>query len=53
MGGGQGNALVPLALFGWVPFVSWLFSKVTPRTSAAMAFALAWMFLPVAAIPFK
>lgn len=53
MVGGQGNPLVPVALFGWIPFVSWLFSKVTPRTAAAIAFALAWMFLPVAAIPLK
>lgn len=49
---GAGNALVPVALFGWVPFVSWLFSKVPPRQGAALAFALAWMFLPCAAIPF-
>lgn len=51
MVGGQGNALVPVALVGWVPFVSWLFSKVTPRQGAAIAFALSLMFLPVASIP--
>lgn len=51
--GAQGNALVPVALFGWIPFVSWLFSRVHPRQAAAIAFALAWMFLPVASIPFK
>jgi hypothetical protein len=51
MVGGQGNALVPIALMGWVPFVSWLFSKVQPRQGAAVAFALSLMFLPVASIP--
>ena len=51
MHAGQGNALVPLALVGYVPFVSWLFSKVNPREAAAIAFALSLMFLPVAAIP--
>jgi hypothetical protein len=49
----QGNVLVPVALVGWIPFVSWLFSRIHPRQAAAMAFALAWMFLPVASIPFK
>lgn len=51
MVGGQGNALVPVALLGWVPFVSWLFSKIHPREGAAIAFALSLMFLPVASIP--
>ncbi|MGL1933076.1 MAG: hypothetical protein OCC45_15160 [Desulfotalea sp.] len=51
MVGGQGNALVPVALLGWVPIVSWLFSKINPREAAAIAFALSLMFLPVASIP--
>jgi hypothetical protein len=51
MVGGQGNVLVPVALLGWVPFVSWLFSKIHPREGAAIAFALSLMFLPVASIP--
>ena len=51
--GGQGNALVPLTMFGWLPLVSWLFSKIQPRQAAAIAFAMAWMFLPVASIPLK
>jgi hypothetical protein len=51
MMGGQGNALVPAALIGWVPFVSWIFSKVPPRQGAAIAFVLSLMFLPVASIP--
>jgi len=51
--GAQGNIFVPIALFGWIPFVSWLFSRMHPRQAAAIAFAAAWMFLPVAEIPFK
>lgn len=51
--GTQGNILVSAALFGWIPFVAWLFSRVHPRQAAAIAFAAAWMFLPVAEIPFK
>ena len=50
---GQGNFMVPIALFGWIPLVSWLFAKVNPRLAAAIAFAAAWMFLPVASIPFS
>jgi len=53
MVGAQGNILVPVTMFGWVPFVCWLFSKLHPRQAAAIAFAMAWMFLPVASIPLK
>ena len=53
MVGASGNALVPAAMFGWLPLVSWLFSKLKPRQAAALGFAFAWMFLPVASIPIK
>jgi len=53
MVGVSGNALVPIAMFGWVPLVSWLFSRFHPRQAAALGFAFAWMFLPVASIPLK
>ena len=53
MMGVSGNALVPIAMFGWVPLVSWFFSKLQPRQAAALAFVLGWMFLPVAKIPIK
>jgi hypothetical protein len=52
MVGAQGNALVPIVLFGWIPFISWLFSRVRPHQAAAFAFALGWMFLPEATIHF-
>jgi hypothetical protein len=53
MVGVSGNALVPLAMFGLVPLVGWFFSKLKPRQAAALGFAFAWMFLPVASIPIK
>ncbi len=37
---------VPLAMFGWIPFVFFLFQKMEPRRAAVAAFFLAWMFLP-------
>jgi hypothetical protein len=51
--GGLGNSLVPVAMFGWVPLVTWIFAKFSPRQAAALGFILAWMFLPVASIPIK
>jgi len=53
MMGVSGNALVPITMLGWVPLVSWFFSKLHPRQAAALAFVLGWMFLPVAKIPIK
>jgi hypothetical protein len=38
--------LVPLAMFGWLPFCLWLFSRLPPRHAVIAAFALGWMFLP-------
>jgi hypothetical protein len=37
---------VPLAMFGWIPFVFFLFKKWNPRQAAIAAFFLGWMFLP-------
>lgn len=51
--GAAGNPLVPAAMFGWIPLVSWIFSKIHPRQAAALGFAFGWMFLPVASIPLK
>ena len=53
MMGAPGNGLVLAAMFGWVPLVSWLNSRLQPRQAAALAFVLGWMFLPVAKIPIK
>ena len=38
--------MVPLAMFGWLPFSLWLFSRLPPRYAVIAAFALGWMFLP-------
>jgi hypothetical protein len=49
----QGNLLVPLVMFGWVPVVLLLFSRMKPKTAAAAAFAAGWLFLPVVAYRFQ
>ena len=51
--GAQGNILVKLSMFGWIPAVLLLFAKFKPRKAAAIAFCFAWMFLPVASFPLK
>lgn len=39
--------MVPLMMFGWLPFVIFLFAKIKPPHRAAIAgFLLGWMFLP-------
>ena len=38
--------LVPISLFGWIPFVLWLFRKYEPRKASLIGFVLAWCFLP-------
>src|SRR5439155_4731685 len=40
--------LVPLTLFGWIPFVLALFALYPPRRAVIMAFLAAWLFLPMA-----
>ena len=40
--------LVPLTLFGWIPFVLLLFLLLPPRRAVITAFLAAWLFLPIA-----
>src|SRR5688572_29315419 len=40
--------LVPLTLFGWIPFVVALFVVLPPRRAVITAFLAAWLFLPMA-----
>src|SRR4051812_37998865 len=40
--------LVPLTLFGWIPFVLFLFVLFPPRMAVISSFLLAWLFLPMA-----
>ena len=38
--------LVPLMMFGWIPFVLGLFKRLRPHHAVIAGFLLAWMFLP-------
>lgn len=38
--------LVPLMMWGWIPFTLWLFSRFKHRHAVIAGFALSWMFLP-------
>ncbi|WP_051261364.1 hypothetical protein [Desulfovibrio inopinatus] len=40
--------LVPIAMFGWIPFVLYLFARFKGQRAVIAAFILAWLFLPVA-----
>jgi len=40
--------LVPVTLFGWIPFVILLFTLMPPRRAVIASFLLAWLFLPMA-----
>src|SRR5438067_1065195 len=40
--------LVPVTLFGWIPFVLFLFMILPPRRAVITAFLAAWLFLPMA-----
>ncbi len=44
---------MPLTFVGWTPLVCFLFRSLQAYKAAAVAFVVAWMFLPVAAIPLK
>jgi hypothetical protein len=42
------NILVPIMMFGWIPIVISLFSRLPPRRAVITSFLFAWMFLPMA-----
>lgn len=42
------NVLVPITLFGWIPFVVLLFAVLPTRRAVLAAYLIAWLFLPVA-----
>jgi hypothetical protein len=44
-------ALVPIALFGWIPVVLLLFSAFPPRRAVTVAFISGWLFLPYYGYP--
>ncbi|MBW4467709.1 MAG: O-antigen ligase domain-containing protein [Pegethrix bostrychoides GSE-TBD4-15B] len=47
---GAPNLLVPLAMFGWIPVVLYLFSKLPARQAVVSSFLGAWLFLPQAVL---
>ncbi len=42
------SILVPITMFGWIPLVLLLFSKLKPQRAVITAFLVAWLFLPEA-----
>ena len=40
------NLLVPLAMFGWIPIVIYLFSRYPARWAIVISFVVAWLYLP-------
>lgn len=43
--------LVPLVMFGWIPFVFYLFMRFPSQRAVVIAFVIAWLFLPQAGYP--
>ena len=44
----NGNFLVSLALFGWIPVVFFLFLLLPPRRAVSTSLLVGWLFLPIA-----
>jgi hypothetical protein len=47
----RGNILVPITLFGFIPFCFLLFSLLPPRKAVIYNFLIAWLFLPMSDLP--
>lgn len=45
------NPLVYLAMFGWLPFVLYLFAQQSTQKALVFSFVAAWLFLPEADFP--
>lgn len=45
------SLLVPIMMFGWIPVVIGLFSRLPARRAAIASFLFAWLFLPMAEYP--
>ncbi len=50
MFGLQGNIVVPIALFGFIPFCFLLFAFLPARKAVIYNFIAAWLFLPMASL---
>ena len=44
-------ALIPVALFGFIPIVFYLFVRFPPQRAVIISFVVAWLFLPQASYP--
>ena len=44
-------ALIPVALFGFIPIVFYLFVRFPPQRAVIISFVVAWLFLPQATYP--
>ena len=42
---------VPIAMFGWIPLVLFIFARFPARRAVLVGFLAGWMFLPIAAYP--
>lgn len=49
----EGNILVPIALFGWIPLVLMMFAFMPARRAVIYGFLLAWLFLPMSHYPLQ
>jgi hypothetical protein len=47
----RGNLLVPIALFGYIPFCFLLFALLPARKAVIYNFLIAWLFLPMSDLP--
>lgn len=48
----QGNALVPLVMYLWIPVVLYIFTRFPPQRALIVSMIAAWLFLPLAEIKF-
>jgi len=44
------SPLAYIAIYGWIPFVLYLFKRVPAQRAVVMSFIIAWLFLPQATI---
>lgn len=45
------SPLVYIVMFGWIPFVLYLFRWLPAQRAVVVSFMVAWLFLPLAAFP--
>lgn len=48
----QGNVLVSLVMYGWIPALFYLFTRFPAQRALIAGFIVAWLFLPLAELKF-